>query len=134
MYILIISLVFTAALCKAIRDVLQHHFRTSVFKRWSDLNPKGSWQNKWEFNEDGDITGERFPGSSTVFVMFTDLYHFLEFVKLTSWMLLFIVGIVFSQEIRGLLSYSYGVNMTIIFITIKVFHNLSFESWYRALK
>ena len=37
------------------------------------MNPKLSWMNKWK-NKDYK-QGEKFIGSSTVFVMFTDLWH-----------------------------------------------------------
>lgn len=47
-----------------------------ALKPWTlpaDYNPANTWQNKWQ---DGMPShGEKFPGSSTVFVCFTDKYH-----------------------------------------------------------
>jgi len=49
--IIVISLVFIPALCKAIQDTLMFHFSTSIFKNlgsWWD--PSKSWQNKYTWS------------------------------------------------------------------------------------
>jgi hypothetical protein len=76
-------LLFIAGICNAIMDVLDFHYNTSIFfncnnQQW--INPSISWKNKWK---NGDPTqGEKFLGSSTVFVFITDLWHFCKFLML----------------------------------------------------
>jgi hypothetical protein len=47
-------------------------------------NPELSWRNKYEFTPDGQIGGERFPGSTTVFVFATDGYHLSRTISKTT--------------------------------------------------
>ena len=69
---------------KSIADKISFHFRSSIFsklptKYHNFLNPSESWRNKWK---NGDkIDGEKFIGSSTIFVMFTDLWHLINFFQ-----------------------------------------------------
>lgn len=46
-------------------------------------NPKESWRNKWRGGD--PALGERFPGSSTIFVWTTDAYHLFRTVERMSW-------------------------------------------------
>ena len=74
----------------AIGGIADAHVEILTHKPWkfqnrwpsADMNkwdPKKSWRNKWR---NGDPSqGERFLGSSTVFVMFTDPYHGLRTVE-----------------------------------------------------
>lgn len=71
-----------SGIAKAGMDVLQFHFSESIFSKLNAWNPKESWKNKWK---NGDKSqGERFPGSSTVFVFLTDPWHLLQSVYLNS--------------------------------------------------
>lgn len=85
---LLFSLVAIASVAKAIMDTLNFKFSSSIFnkiksqkiKNWFD--PKESWKNKYK---DGNKTkGEKFIGSSTVFVWLTDAWHFFQSVMLTA--------------------------------------------------
>lgn len=74
-------LVSISGLAECIMDKLQFHFFETPF---SDLknqlfwNPQLSWKNKWK---DGDPKlGEKFPGSSTLFVGLTDAWHFFKLI------------------------------------------------------
>lgn len=80
MIYIIISLVIVSAVCKAIQDKLQFHFDKSVFKNLGDWwNPAESWRLKWK---DGTpLMGERFLGSSTIFVSLTDAWHLFGLIR-----------------------------------------------------
>lgn len=78
-------LMINAAICKAVMDTLQFHFAESVFCKLGNIpsqrfwNPALSWMNKYK---DGDIEkGEKFFGSSTVFVSFTDAWHLFGMIN-----------------------------------------------------
>jgi hypothetical protein len=76
-----------AAIFKAIFDTLQFHYYESIFSKLSQgwWNPEISWKNKWK---DGDNTkGEKFFGSSSFLVMFTDAWHFFQHMMLACFML-----------------------------------------------
>ena len=84
-----ISLLFVllAGICNAVMDVLSFRYYTSVFYKYKDRfnidywNPNLSWANKWkDYNPD---KGERFLGSSTIFVALTDGWHLFKSLMLT---------------------------------------------------
>jgi hypothetical protein len=63
-------------------DTLVFSFPSSKFKNLHAWNPVVSWRNKWK---NGDPRqGERFLGSSTVFVFLTDAWHLSQFFFLNS--------------------------------------------------
>ena len=79
-----ISLFLLFFIIKAIADKLLFHFHTSIFsnipiKYHNFWDPSVSWKNKWKNNDKSQ--GERFIGSSTIFVMFTDMWHLLKFIQ-----------------------------------------------------
>jgi hypothetical protein len=89
-------LMIAAGIFKAVMDTLQFHFFKSVFaskaKEPSQAimedrfwNPELSWENKWK---NGDkAQGEKFLGSSTVFVFTTDAWHLFQFFFLNTMIL-----------------------------------------------
>jgi len=84
----IVSLIFVAAVSKAIMDKVRFHYSTSIFKDKNELfwNPSKSWKNKWK---NGDSTqGEKFWLSSTVLVFTTDAWHLFQMIFLTAIFLL----------------------------------------------
>lgn len=89
-------LIAISAIAEAIMDTLQFHYDNSIFKRFKNQRfwyPGFSWMNKWK---EGDPNkGERFLGSSTIFVAFTDAWHLFKFIHNQSLFigLLFIAGI-----------------------------------------
>lgn len=90
-----IILLVLAGICNACMDVVQFHFSLSLFSRLKNqewINPKISYKNKWNY-ESGFIKGEKFFGSSTIFVFVTDLWHFAKALML----LLIMLAIVFYQ-------------------------------------
>lgn len=66
-------------------DKLQFHYSSSIFKDSpykNFLDPSISWKNKYK---DNDLKkSEKFPGSTTIFVAFTDAWHLMQMVFLTS--------------------------------------------------
>lgn len=70
----------------ACMDVLQFKYQHSIFKTWKKqqwVNPVLSSQNKWKYNEVGVWLGEKFIGSSTIFVFVTDFWHLCKFLMLS---------------------------------------------------
>jgi hypothetical protein len=77
--ILVAALAITImAICNAVMDKLQFHFGVSIWKDKNPLfwNPQLSWRNKWK-NGDPE-QGEKFPGSSSIFVSLTDAWHLFK--------------------------------------------------------
>lgn len=70
-----IVLFILAALSKAIKDLISHNYEKSIFFKYNNLfwDPSVSWKNKYK--EGKKELGEKFLGSSTIFVMFTDAWH-----------------------------------------------------------
>jgi len=84
-----------AGISNAIMDVLKFKYNDSVFctlknQKWWD---EFSWRNKYKNRRPEE--GERFLGSTTIFVFVTDAWHFFQMVWRTS-MTLAIIFAVFS--------------------------------------
>lgn len=79
--IVIITILFTiSAIAKAVQDKLQFHFEKSVFKSLGSFwNPKESWKNKYRNNDPKQR--EKFLGSTTIFVSFTDAWHLFGLIR-----------------------------------------------------
>lgn len=92
-----ISIIFLilAGFFNSIMDIIVHKWSISIFSKIKNkkllqfMNPKLSWTNKWKNNNYKQ--GEKFIGSSTVFVMFTDLWHLCKFLMIVS----FIISTIF---------------------------------------
>ena len=74
-----------AGIARAVSNKVVFHYRSSVFRYKEWFNPDKSWRNKWKL-ENGNpkiVNGkkvERYFGSSTIFVLFTDAFHLFEFL------------------------------------------------------
>ena len=74
-----------AGVARAVSNKIIFHYRSSVFRYKEWFNPDKSWRNKWKL-ENGNpkiVNGkkvERYFGSSTIFVLFTDAFHLFEFI------------------------------------------------------
>lgn len=98
--IFIIFLIIIAATSNSAMDTLQFHYSTSIFKNFKNqnfFNPEISWKNKWYMDSKGNILGEKFLGSSTVFTFLTDAWHFFKFIMLTS---IFLVIVFYTPIIK----------------------------------
>jgi hypothetical protein len=75
------ALIFTAGAADGMRETIQHHYNSDFKRKFPKANdqfwdPKISWKNKYK-NGDPE-KGEKFLGSSTLFVWTTDGYHLLR--------------------------------------------------------
>lgn len=113
-------LLVIAGISNAIMDTLQFHFSTSRFSQLGEWwNPVESWKRKWK--NGNRLDGERFPGSSTVFVFVTDAWHFFKSITFTSMAL----SIVF---------YNPAFTWWLDFILYDLTFSLSFELSFRIMK
>lgn len=114
-----LALTLLAAICMAAMDKIQHHWSTSIFSRLGAWwNPSESWRLKWK---NGDPKqGERFPGSSTVFVFITDFWHLAKWVMLKA---------IFAAMAWGL----YGVwwQRVVAFVVLHAAFSMGFELFFR---
>lgn len=96
--ILNIIIILIASTADAIMDTLSSHYPISIFAKVSDwkilkkfkycnriklyqwLNPYYSWKNKWK--NGNKLEGEKFLGSSTIFVSLTDAWHLFQSIQL----------------------------------------------------
>lgn len=88
-------LIFLSGLFESVMDTLQFHYDVSIFKKLINQRywyPVFSWMNKWK---NGDPKqGERFLGSSTIFVGLTDAWHTFKLLhNLTIFLGLFFIAI-----------------------------------------
>jgi hypothetical protein len=96
MFILLgLILVSISGLAECIMDKIQFHFWKTPFSDFKNnlfWDPQLSWKNKWK-NGDPKL-GEKFPGSSTLFVGLTDAWHLFKTVhNLTLFSGLFFISI-----------------------------------------
>ena len=104
--ILSVILTIISAVLKALMDYRQFH----------DID---SWRNKWK---NGDPKqGEKFPFSSTIFVLFTDRWHQYQALFLAA-----MFALVVTHEVQ--------FNIVIDYVILRVIFGLTFESYYRYLK
>lgn len=69
---------FIASVVNGAMDMNFNMYDRSIFSKFKGTfwNPSESWKNKWK---NGDRNqGERFCGSSTIFVSFTDSWHLFK--------------------------------------------------------
>lgn len=108
--ILSICLIVIAAFAKSFMDL------SADGKLIDQLNKQNTWRMKWK---DGDpAKGERFPGSSTVFVFASDFWHLMQAIFLTA-----IFALVVSYDV----THSWWLD----FIVIRILFGVSFEAFYR---
>lgn len=116
-----------SAIAKAIMDVCACCFASSAL---SGLNPlfwdkSQSWKNKWK---NGDASqGEKFPGSSTIFVSFTDAWHLFQHFFLLP---LFLSLIAYS-ECKPLIPWHWY--MVTDFLLMYVYFTIIFQLFYWIL-
>lgn len=112
--------IIVAAISKAVRDTLSHHFEKSIF---SELNPNFwnpviSGANKWKGGKEEN--GEKFFLSSTLFVGITEGWHVFE--SLNTFFIF--LGV-------GLSGYFYGV---LGMIAARVLYGIVFTIAYKKFK
>lgn len=120
-----------AGMCNAVMDKINFHWDECIFKGskldwWA--NPEVSYKNKWK-NNSNSFDGEKFPGSSTVFVWVTDLWHFAQSFMIT----FFVLSTLFYGD--GIISVfdTTWVNMVCDLIILKGAFSLSFELFWSVI-
>jgi hypothetical protein len=128
-----ISILFfaLAGICNAVMDKVNFHWDKSIFKGskiewWA--NPAISYKNKWKNNNNSE-DGEKFPGSSTVFVWITDLWHFAQSFMITFFIL---GGLLYGDGLTSMFESSW-VNIIIDFIIFKSIFSLTFELFWSII-
>ena len=121
----LLILLLLAAFFNSIMDVLQFRYSQSIFanqtKHESFLNPSVSWRNKWA---DGDpAQGEAYPGSSTVFVLFTDCWHLAQFLMFTCFEVIILLLLYRLYKFKWYL-------IVMIFFGMKILFGLTFEVFF----
>lgn len=122
---IVAALLIVAQQCKAVADAIAHGGKLN------DLGPfwsQSSWRNKYK---NGDPKqGERFWGSTTVFVMFTDAWHLFTF--LFDWSKNAAV-IICVWRLSGF--YGIAPSKSVIAVILScVFAQILFEQSYRRLR
>ena len=117
--------VMVSGLFESIMDKLQFHYDKTPFKYFNNQifwDPKISWRNKWK---DGDSEkGEKFPGSSTIFVGITDSWHLFKLLhNLSLFLGLFLISI-------GITSI---ICMAFYFIIARIVFGLSFSLGFKYI-
>lgn len=114
-----------AGICKAIQDTLQFHFHESVFYGAGRLifwNPEVIW--KYKYKNGDPKQGERFFGSSTIFVFATDGWHLFGMIN----HFLIVAAIVLYSPITTIKIKVLSVLMD--FLIIKIAHQSVFHAFY----
>lgn len=110
-----------AAIFKACQDKILFHFYTSVFSQLKNQffwDSKLSWYNKYKNNDPKQ--GEKFLGSSGVFVFVTDGFHLTQMLFLTSMFLAIIL-------------YKPMINWWVDFIIMRFLFGAIFEIFFKYL-
>jgi len=111
-----------AGICEAVMDKLQFHYDISIFKKLKNQlfwNPQISWRNKYK---DGDPTKkEKFFLSKTLFVGFTDAWHFFKLLR---------TFLIFSAMFFLLMPCISTIQCLIYIIIARILFGLSFTFFY----
>jgi hypothetical protein len=122
-------LCFSIGASKGVCDVIKFHYGKSWTKKIKNhkfWNPEISWMNKYS---DSISRKEKFLGSTTIFVTFTDAWHLFQFIQSMS--------IVFSFPLfyfSCIYLSAFGVSEIYIFLgafLAKIFIQIGFVSTYR---
>jgi len=126
-YLILIGLLLViAGASNAVMDVLKFRYQDSVFSRLNNQNwwDEFSWRNKYK--DRIPERGERFPGSTTIFVFVTDGWHFFQMIWRTSMTLAIIFGVFSTLNFSMWLFFS-------IFIVSSCLYLGAFNLFYKKL-
>ena len=114
-----------AGVCKAVMDTLQFHFDKSIFqggKTTFFFDPRFSWLNKYKNTDPNQ--GEKFFGSTTIFVAFTDAWHLFGMIN----SFLICAAIVLYSPITPIKIKA--LSILVDFLIIKIAHQSVFHAFY----
>ena len=124
----VVCLIILAAFFNSLMDVLQFRYSKSVFPqegvKREFFDPDLSWRNKWKNGNAEE--GEAYPGSSTVFVLFTDAWHLFQFLMFSCFNLIILV---LAHRIWKLKWYLY----ILLFVSINFLFGLTFELFFARI-
>ena len=126
--ITIILLIVLSAVANAICDVLTLHYRDSSFLRWFPSYKQQEWWNPEKsmsnmYKDYDPAQGERFTGSTTIFMWLTSGWHCFQFLSVTFWELAMCFAITWSPwAFAVLLGLKLGRSI-IHLLSIKLFTN-----------
>ena len=124
----VVCLIILAAFFNSLMDVLQFRYSRSVFPQegvqQEFFDPDLSWRNKWKNGNPEE--GEAYPGSSTVFVLFTDAWHLFQFLMFSCFNLIILV---LAHRIWKLKWYLY----ILLFVSINFLFGLTFELFFARI-
>ena len=114
-----------AGASEGVMDTLQFHYDSSRFYNLNNKtfwNPQISWVNKYKNND--PKMGEKFLGSTTIFVGLTDAWHLFKlFRNLSIFTGIFFIAIIPSSIIT----------IFIYILIIRIVFGLSFSLFYKIL-
>lgn len=135
--ITVISLLcIIAGIAKAAMDVHSFRYQYSVFTKFKSLFfALDSWKNKYR---DGDKSkGEKFLGSTTIFVFVTDIWHFAQFVYrlclIVAALMFGHIEVITKHEILLSSTILYWINIVIGLLFIEIVSSLTFNLFYDKL-
>lgn len=122
MLLIILIIYCLAPIMQAQRDTITFHLYKSIWKGRTDLDPNNSYKNKWK---NGDVKqGEKFPGSSTIFVLFTDRWHLVDSIQLSCFQFIIAYYQPYLPKWWGIIA---------IFIGIKIIYGVLFELFFSKI-
>lgn len=122
-------LIITSGISNAVMDCVDDHFEKSIFKDchfiWKYWNKNETWKNKYK----DDLVTPKFPGSTTILVMFTDPWHFFKMLCFFS----LIIAIPCAMAV-AILSVNFFLQkwwiLFIIPVIIKLVHQFTFHAFF----
>lgn len=126
-FLIIVLLLIIAGISKSIMDVVNFHYKTSIFsemKKGFWWNPSESWKNKYKDRDPSK--GPAFFGSTTFFVFVTDSWHFFQMLMYLS---LFGVSTI-ALSICISLSWYWFI---LIFFVMKSIFTFTFEMFWKKI-
>jgi hypothetical protein len=127
MILIVITLILLSGISKGIQDQLMFHWGKGWTSKLNPLfwNPAVSWKNKYK-NGDPE-QGEKFWGSTTIFVGFTDAWHLFANLRENANRLAIIVALYGYYDYKITTSFIMLISAFIIF-------TIGFKLFYKKVK
>jgi len=125
-------LLFISSVANGIMDKLMFHYAISIFKNLnpSFWNPLVSWKNKWKNGNKSE--GERFLGSSTIFVNLTDAWHLFKSIMSNSIRIIVVILLLELFDVDGVKNNI--IFAAIFYIAIFAVQSFGFHLFYTLIK
>lgn len=123
LFVLGLLLLCLGGASEAIMDKIMFHYDRSIFKSLKNqifFDPNLSWRNKYKKNQ----LIPKFPGSTTIFVSLTDMWHLAKLAKH-----LFTFGGLFILAFNSVTNWE----LFSVFVVGRILYGLSFELTFSKL-